>query len=57
MYHEICSLAQIALTIHLLTHWPERGFPTLARIKTKSKKRLLYSTLSTLLSVPLKGPN
>ena len=57
MYPEICFQAQIALKIHLSTVWPERGFSTLTRIKTKSQNRLLNSTLAALLLVPLKGPN
>ena len=57
MYPEICSLAQIALKIPVSTAWSERGFSTFARIKTKSKNRLLDSTLAAISSVPLKGAN
>ena len=40
MFPELYALASIALTIPLSNAWPERGFSTLARIKTKQRNRL-----------------
>ena len=49
-------LANIALAIPLSTAWPERGFSTMARVKSKTRNRLLDITLSALLNISLNGP-
>ena len=56
MFPDLYQLATIALTIPLATAWPERGFSTLARIKTKSRNRLLDGTLCSLINVSMNGP-
>ena len=45
VFQELQRLAELALTIPLSTAWPERGFSTLARIKSKSRNKLIDSTL------------
>ena len=39
------------------TAWPERGFSTKQRIKTKTRNKLLNTTLNALLTVSLNGPS
>ena len=55
-YSQVCKLATIALTIPFSTAWNERGFSKLTVIKTKSRNRLLDSTLAALLNVSINGP-
>ena len=57
IFPELQRLASIALMIPLSTAWPERGFSTLARIKTKLRNRLLDSTLCALINVSMNGPS
>ena len=52
---ELQKLANIALTIPLSTAWPERGFSTLSRVKTKQRNRLLDSTLSAAINISMNG--
>ena len=51
--HYLCCLA---LTIPLTTVWPERGFSTLSRIKTKQRNRLSIVMLNSLINVSMNGP-
>ena len=53
---ELQKLANIALTIPLSMAWPERGFSTLSRVKTKQRNRLLDSTLSATINSSMNGP-
>ena len=39
------------------TAWPERSFSTLQRIKTKTRNKLLNTTLNALLTISLNGPS
>ena len=41
MFPELHWLCCIALSIFLSTAWPERGFSTLCRVKTKQHNKLL----------------
>jgi len=41
----------------LATTWPERGFSTLCRVKTKQRNRLLDVTLNALINVSINGPD
>jgi len=45
------------LFIPLATAWPELGFATLCRVKTKQRNRLLDVTLNVLINVSMNGPN
>ena len=53
---ELQKLANIALTIPLSTAWPERGFSTLSRVKTKQRNRLLDSTSWAVINIRMNGP-
>ena len=53
---ELQKLANIALTIPLSTAWPERGFSTLSRVKTKQRNRLLDSILCAAINISMNGP-
>ena len=53
---ELQKLANIALTIPLSTAWPERGFSTLSRVKTKHRNRLSDSTLSAAINISMNEP-
>ena len=56
-FPDIQKLATIALTVSLSTCWPERGFSTMLRIKSKSRNRLLDEMLCALImNIPLNGP-
>lgn len=57
MFPELHRLCCIALVIPLSTAWPERGFSTLCRIKTKQRNRLGKKTLNHLVNVSLNGPD
>jgi len=56
-YPGVVNLAKIAMTLPLSTAWPERGFSTLQRIKSKSRNRLSDNTLNALLNISLNGPS
>lgn len=51
----IQQLSTIALCLPMSTAWPERGFSTLKRVKSKYRNRLLDPTLSALLNITLNG--
>lgn len=55
-FPDIQKLATIALTIPLSTCWPERGFSSMLRIKSKSRNRLLDELLCALMSISINGP-
>jgi len=46
----------VVLSIPLVTAWPERGFSTLCRVKTKQRNRLLNVTLNASINVSMNGP-
>lgn len=50
------TLANLALTMPLSTAECERGFSTLARIKTNQRNWLLNTTLSHLMMISIQGP-
>ena len=52
MFPELHWLCCIALSIPLSTAWPERGFSTLCRVKTKQRNILLGVTLSASINGP-----
>ena len=52
MFPELLWLCCIALSIPLSNAWPERGFSTLCRVKTKQPNRLLDVTLSASINGP-----
>jgi len=56
IFPELHRLCCIALSIPLATAWPERGFSTLCRGKTKQRSRLLDVTLNALINVSMNGP-
>ena len=56
MFPELHRLCCIALSIPLATAWPERGFSTLCRVKTKQRNRLLDITLNALINISMNGP-
>ena len=53
-FHLLCC---IALSIPLATAWPERGFSTKCRVKSKQRNRLLDVILNALINVSMNGPN
>lgn len=55
MCPSIQELETIALCLPMSTAWPERGFSTLRRVKSKYRNRLTDQTLSALLNVSLNG--
>ena len=57
IFPELHLLCCIALSIPLATAWPERGFSTMCRVKTKQRNRLLDVTLNALINVLMNGPN
>ena len=57
IFPELHLLCSIALSIPLATAWPERGFSTICRVKTKQRNRLLDVTLNALMNVSMNGPN
>ena len=57
IFPELHLLCCIALSIPLATAWPERGFSTMCRVKTKQRNRLLDVTLNALINVSMNGPN
>ena len=57
IFSELHLLCCIALSIPLATAWPERGFSTMCRVKTKQRSRLLDVTLNALINVSMNGPN
>ena len=44
------------MSIPLATAWPERGFSTLCRVKTKQRNRLLDITLNALINISINVP-
>ena len=50
------TLANLALTMPLSTAECERGFSTLARIKTDDRNCLLNTTLENLMMISTQGP-
>ena len=56
-FPDLVVLARIAMTIPLSSCWPERGFSTLTRVKTKYRNRLLDNSLSALISVSMNSPS
>ena len=55
-YQGLVTLAKIAVSLPVSTAWPERGFSTLSRIKSKSINRILSGMLNSLLQVSTNGP-
>ena len=56
MFPELYRLCCIALSIPLSTAWPERGFSTLCRVKSKQRNRMLDTTLNALINVSINAP-
>jgi len=56
MFDETANIAANVLSIPLATNWPEQGFATLCRVKTKQRNRLFEVTLNALINVSINGP-
>ena len=57
IFTKLYLLCCIALSIPLVTAWPEREFSTVCRVKTKQRNRLLDITPNALINVSMNGPN
>ena len=57
IFAKLYLLCCIALSIPLVTAWPEREFSTVCRVKTKQRNWLLDVTLNALINVSMNGPN
>ena len=49
IFSELHLLCCIALSIPFAIAWPERGFSTTCRVKTKQRNKLLHVTLNALM--------